>query len=193
MELLLISISWVLITSVVSNLSYFDYVNSSHSWQQALSYKNKRQSMLAHKYKLLSYLIFLSSSNFRSIKFKPFWLFEFTSHLWQQALSYKKERPELFLHNVANKYGITYLPQLHWSSSNFLSINITAFWLPMALDNKQVAHRIPHKTAKFWKYVWKRVFNSIVTGLSNFLCLEKQGFLPEFSHTSELKFKVRLV
>ncbi len=37
------------------------------------------------------------------------------------------------------------------------------------------------KTAKFWNYIWKRVFNAIVTGLSNF------GFSPEFSHTSELK------
>ncbi len=45
----------------------------------------------------------------------------------------------------------------------------------------------PPKTAKFWNYIWKSVFNAIVTGLSNFLCLEKQGFSPEFSHTSELK------
>ena len=38
----------------------------------------------------------------------------------------------------------------------------------------------------------ERVFNAIVTGLSNFLFFEKQGFSPEFSHTLELKFKVRL-
>ncbi len=38
----------------------------------------------------------------------------------------------------------------------------------------------------------RRVFNAIVTGRSNFLCLEKKAFSPEFSHTSELKFKVRL-
>ncbi len=57
----------------------------------------------------------------------------------------------------------------------------------MALDNKQAALRIPHKMAKFWNYVLKRVFNAIVTGLSNFLCLVKQGFSPEFSHISELK------
>ncbi len=106
---------------------------TSHSWQQALSYKNKRQSMLAHNTKLLSYLIFLSNSNFSSIKVKPFWLFEFTSHCWQQALSYKKRKARVIFAYIANKYGIMYLPQLHWSSSNFLSINITA----MALDNKR--------------------------------------------------------
>ncbi len=36
-----------------------------------------------------------------------------------------------------------YLPQLRWSSSSFLSINTTAFLLPMALDNQQLALRIP--------------------------------------------------
>ena len=58
----------------------------------------------------------------------------------------------------------------------------------MALDNKHAALRIPPKKAKLWNYV----FFAIVTGLSNFLRLEKEGFSPEFSHTSELKFKVRL-
>ncbi len=39
---------------------------------------------------------------------------------------------------------------------------------------------------------WKRVFNAIVTGRINFLCLEKQAISQEFSHTLELKYKVRL-
>ncbi len=34
--------------------------------------------------------------------------------------------------------------------------------------------------------------NAIVTGRINFLFLEKQAFLPEFFHTLELKYKVRL-
>ncbi len=38
----------------------------------------------------------------------------------------------------------------------------------------------PPKMAKFWNYVWKRVFNAIVTGRSNLLCL---AFSQEFSHT----------
>ncbi len=38
---------------------------------------------------------------------------------------------------LANKYRITYLPQLPSRSSSFLSINATAFWLPTALDNQQ--------------------------------------------------------
>ncbi len=36
------------------------------------------------------------------------------------------------------------------------------------------------------------MFNAIVTGCSNFLCLENQMFSQEFAQTSEFKFKVRL-
>ncbi len=54
----------------------------------------------------------------------------------------------------------------------------------MTLDNKQAALRIPP--------VWKWVVNAIVTGKINILFLEKQAFSPEFSHTLELKYKVRL-
>ncbi len=82
--------------------------------------KTKDNQFLHTNTKLPSYL--MSSSNLCSTTFEPFWLFEFTSHCWQQALSYKKERPELFAY-LANKYGITYLPQLPASSSSFLSIN----------------------------------------------------------------------
>ncbi len=143
MELLLTSISWVLITSVVSNLSYFDYVNY-------LTYLTTSSQLQKHKTINVSTQIqnyFLTSFSWAVVtSVVSIW---FTSHLWQQALSYKKERPKLFLHIIANKYGITYLPQLHWSSSNFLSIDITAFWLPMALDNKQAALRIPLKRRSF--------------------------------------------
>ncbi len=36
------------------------------------------------------------------------------------------------------------------------------------------------------------IFNTIVTGPQQLLCPEKQAFSPEFSHTSALKYKVRL-
>ncbi len=157
---------------------------TSHSWQQALSYKNKRQSMLAHNTKLLSYLIFLSNSNFSSIKVKPFWLFEFTSHLWQQALSYKKRKARVIFAHIANKYGIMYLPQLHWSSSNFLSINITAFWLPNG-SWQQAALLIPPKTAKFWNYVWKRISMS----QQLFLSWKTKVFAGIFSYFGALSLK----
>ncbi len=146
---------------------------TSHSWQ-ALSYKNKRQSMLAHKYKITSYLIFLSSSNFRSIKFKPLWLFEFTSHLWQQALSYKKERPELFLHNMELR---TYL--------NFTGVVVTFLALTLRHSDYQwllttnKRHSVYPKTAKFWNYVLKRDFKAIVT--VGFL-----GMTPVYSETTAL-------
>ena len=71
---------------------------------------------------------------------------------------------------------ITYLPQLHWSS------NITAFWLPMALENKQAALRIPPKRAKFWNYVWKRVINAIVTPSQQLFVRKTRVFAGIFSY-----------
>ncbi len=163
MELLLTSISWVLITSVVSNWSYFDYVN--YLTFLTTSSQLQKQKTINVSTQIQNY--FLTSFSWAVVTFVVSnWSHSDYLNLPvtfdNKLLATKKERPELFLHIIANKYGITYLPQLHWSSSNFLSIKITAFWLPMALDNKQAALRIPPKTAKFWNYVWKRVFNAIV-------------------------------
>ncbi len=156
MELLLTSISWVLITSVVSNLSYFDYVN--YLTFLTTSSQLQKQKTINVSTQIQNY--FLTSFSWAVVTFVVSNLshcdFKFTRHFWQQALSYKKRKARVIFAYIANKYGITYLPQLHWSSSSsFLSINITAFWLPMALDNKQEAFRIPPKTAKFWNYVRK--------------------------------------
>ncbi len=60
-----------------------------------------------------------------------------------KLLATKKKGQSYFAY-LANKYGITYLPQLPSISSSFFSINNTAF-------NQQSALRIPPKKAKFRK------------------------------------------
>ncbi len=64
------------------------------SWQQALSYKYKRQSILAQ---LLSYLIFLSSGNFvvPNLSHSDYLNLPVTV---DKLLATKKKRPELILH-----------------------------------------------------------------------------------------------
>ena len=108
---------------------------TSNSWQ-VLSYKIKRQSILAHKYQIISYLIFLRSGNCCSTKFEPFWLFELVTV--DNLLATKKKSNKGITYLLTTN-GITYLPQLPSSSSSFLSINIAAFWLPMTFDNQQSA------------------------------------------------------
>ncbi len=66
---------------------------------------------------------------------------------------------------LANKYGITYLPQLPPGIGSLLSIDIKAFWLLVGLDNKQLALRSLPKRRKFWK-------SSLVKGLQ---CLSNRS------------------
>ncbi len=84
--------------------------------EQALSTKTKIGwcyfCNLDNKYGVTTYLNFLSIGTVCSIKLKPFWLSEFISHSWQQVLRYKKRMARIIFVILANKYGITYLPQL---------------------------------------------------------------------------------
>ncbi len=150
MELLLTSISWVLITSVVSNLSYFDYLN----YLEFLTTSSQLQKQKTINFNTQIQNYFLTSFSWAVVTF----VVPHLSHsdclnipvtVDNKLLAIKKKGQSYFAY-LANKYGITYLPQLPSNSSSFLSINTTAFWLPMALDNQQSALRIPPKTAKFW-------------------------------------------
>ncbi len=68
------------------------------------------------------------------------------------------------------------------SHSDYLNI-------PVTVDNTLLATK---KKGQSYIFVYLANNNAIVTGRSNFLCLEKQAFSQQFSHTSEHKFKVSL-
>ncbi len=139
MELLLTSISWVLITSVVSNLSYFDYLNyltflTTSSQLHVQKQKTINVSIQIQNYFLTSFSWAVVTSVVSNLSHSDYLNLPVTVD--NKLLATKKKARVIFAY-LANKYRITYLPQLPSSSSSFLSINITAFWLPMALDNKQ--------------------------------------------------------
>ncbi len=184
MELLLTSISWVLITSVISNLSYFDYLNYREfltTSSQLQKQKTINVSTQIQNYFLTSFSWTVVTSVVSNLSHSDYLNLPVTFD--NKLLATKKKGQSYF----CIEYGITYLPQLHWSSSNFLSIIITAFWLPMALDNKQTALRIPPKTGEVLKLCLEKGLQCHSNQSQQLFVSWKQGFSPEFSHTSELK------
>ncbi len=136
MELLLTSISWVLITSVVSNLSYFDYLN--YLVFLTTSSRLQKQKTINFSTQIQNYFLTWAVVTFVVPNLSHSDYLNLPVTVDNKLLATKKKGQSNFLH-----YGIKYLPQLPLSSSSFLSINTTAFWLPMALDNQQSALRIP--------------------------------------------------
>ncbi len=138
MELLLTSISWVLISSVVSNWSYFDYLN----YREFLTTSSQLQIQKTINFSTQIQNYFLTSFSWAVETFVVVPNLSHSDYLNlpvtvdNKLLATKKKGQSYFAY-LANKYGIKYIPQLPSSSSSYLSINTTAFWLPMALDNQQ--------------------------------------------------------
>ncbi len=149
MELLLTSISWVLITSVVLNLNYFDYLNYLEFL--TTSSQLQKQKTINFSTQIINY--FLTSFSWAVVTF----VVPNLSHsdclnlpvTVDNKLLATKNKGQSYFAFLANKYGITYLRQFPSSSSSFLSINTTAFWLPTALDNQQSALLSPLKRRSY--------------------------------------------
>ena len=108
------------------------------------------------------YLIFLSSdtsvvSNLSHSEYLNY-------HSLDNKLSATKQKGQSYYLILTNRYGIKYLPQF-LPSGSFLSINIEAFWQPVALDN--------HKTATFWKLHLVKGFQCHSNQSQQVLWLEK--------------------
>ncbi len=119
-------LNFLLITSVVLNLSYFDSLNYPELDNKLSATKTKDNQFYHTNTKLLSYLIFLSSGNFVVPNLSHSDYLNLPVTVDNKLLATKKKGQSYFAY-LANKYGITYLPQLPSSSSSFISINTTAF------------------------------------------------------------------
>ncbi len=107
MELLLTSISWVLITSVVSNLSYFDYLNyrqflttSSHlQKQKTINFSTQIQNyfLTSFSWAVVTFVVpNLSHSDYLNLPVTV-----------DNKLLAKKRKARAICAYLANKYGIT--------------------------------------------------------------------------------------
>ncbi len=150
---------------------------TSHSWQQQ---KTINVSTQIQNYFLSSFSWAVVTSVVSKLSHSDY---------LNLPVTFDNKKGQSYFCIIANKYGITYLPQLHWSSSNFLSINITAFWLPNGSWQQTSGTPYPPKTAKFWNYVWTRIVNVIITGLSNFFVLKNKGFRLNFLVLRSLSLK----
>ncbi len=138
MELLLPSISWVLITSVVSNLNYFDHLN----YLEFLTTSSQLQKQKTINFSTQIQNYFLTSFSWAVVTF----VVPNLSHsdclnlpvTVDKLLATKKKGQSYFAY-LANKTNMELRTSASLSSSSFLSINTTAFWLPMAHDNQQSA------------------------------------------------------
>ncbi len=158
--------SWVLITSVVSNWSYFDHLN----YLEFLTTSSHLQKQKTINFSTQIQNYFLTSFPWAVVTF----VVPNLSH-WDylnlpvtvdnKLLAIKKKARVIFAY-LANKYGITYLPQHPSSSSSFLSINtlcayirfsevVIALLVLTTGGSWQLTSRTyPEKKAKFWIKIW---------------------------------------
>ncbi len=111
MELLLTSISWVLITSVVSNLSYFDYLTYLEflTTSSQLQKQDNHFSTQLQNYFLTSFFLAVVTFVVPNLSHSECLNLPVTVENLQ-----KKKKARVVFAYLANKYGITYLPQLPW-------------------------------------------------------------------------------
>ncbi len=148
MELLLTSISWVLITSVVSNLSYFDYLNclefltsySATKTKDNHSTQIQNDFLTSFSWAVVTFVVpNLSHSDYLNLPVTV-----------DNKLLATKKKSELFLHiQLTNMELRTYLSfPREVVASLALILRHSDYQRLLTTNNRHTVS--PHKAAKFW-------------------------------------------